>query len=133
MPSISDFAVNMASGSKDVPWFNKTPPELSAAARELLENYSHIPSDQVNLHVFEIREKAWSVWPYPCIGTARRIEQFSSLVLLTGSRTIPFPRPLHLLASLLSTHPFGAQSAPVTVHPPRPRLLFRPGYPETRV
>lgn len=40
MSSASD---NLAKLAKDVPWIFKTPPELSDAARELLEQYSHIP------------------------------------------------------------------------------------------
>lgn len=69
MSSAAEHVAKMATGSKDVPWFHKTPLGLSAAARELLQKYSHISADQVNLHVIKIRERAWSIFPYPCIGT----------------------------------------------------------------
>ncbi|KAI0489487.1 hypothetical protein F4859DRAFT_152806 [Xylaria cf. heliscus] len=36
--------------------------------RELLEQYSKIPSDEVTAEILEIRDKAWEVAKYPCIG-----------------------------------------------------------------
>ena len=80
MPFTPEYAAKMASGSKDVPWFIKTPTELCEVAHELLEQYPHIPQGQVNQHVLDIRERAWCILPYPCIGnTAKHIELFSSL------------------------------------------------------
>ena len=40
--------------SKDVPWYHKEIEEFRPAGRELLENYSHIPPDQIESHVFEL-------------------------------------------------------------------------------
>ena len=40
--------------SKDVPWYHKELGDLSPACRELLENYSHIPADEVIPHVLEL-------------------------------------------------------------------------------
>ncbi|KAK8091035.1 Type I Iterative PKS [Apiospora phragmitis] len=40
-------------------------------ARELLESYSGIPTDEVDAHVIAIRDKAWDIYPYPCIGQFR--------------------------------------------------------------
>ncbi|KAI8625979.1 hypothetical protein F5Y19DRAFT_466774 [Xylariaceae sp. FL1651] len=36
--------------------------------RKLLENYSKIPSDEVEAEIFKIRDKAWEIAKYPCIG-----------------------------------------------------------------
>src|SRR6266498_1279326 len=56
---------------QDVSYYLKDGPNLTQQARSLLENYSHIPPDQVNSHVRAIRDIAWDVWPYPCIGLFR--------------------------------------------------------------
>ncbi|KAH8899965.1 hypothetical protein GQ53DRAFT_205443 [Thozetella sp. PMI_491] len=56
-----------------VKWFDKdvnVPPQ----ARDLLENYSHVSSEEVEKTVIELRDKAWEVWPYPCIGQFRFLE-----------------------------------------------------------
>lgn len=36
--------------------------------RELLEKYSKVPPDEVVSEIFKIREKAWAIANYPCIG-----------------------------------------------------------------
>lgn len=40
--------------SKNVPWYHKEIEEFRPAGRELFENYSHIPPDEIESHVFEI-------------------------------------------------------------------------------
>ncbi|KAK8051163.1 hypothetical protein PG993_002548 [Apiospora rasikravindrae] len=40
-------------------------------ARDLLETYSGIAADEVDAHVISIRDKAWDIYPYPCIGQFR--------------------------------------------------------------
>lgn len=44
------------------------PDDLPKNARKLLEEYSKIPFEQVLPHVVEVRDSAWKVFPYPCIG-----------------------------------------------------------------
>jgi SAM-dependent methyltransferase len=56
---------------KDVSWYLQEGPDLSKEARSILEDYSHIPPEEVHSHVRAIREKAWEVFPYPCIGLFR--------------------------------------------------------------
>ncbi|PMD12413.1 hypothetical protein NA56DRAFT_613500 [Hyaloscypha hepaticicola] len=61
--------------SKDVPWYNPdVGNKLGGSARELLENYSKIPASEVEDHVYKIRDEAWSVFPYPCIGGFRFLD-----------------------------------------------------------
>lgn len=45
--------------SKDAPWYSKPLVNLTPPARELLENYSGIPAEDVEAHVMEVvsREK----------------------------------------------------------------------------
>lgn len=88
---------------KSVSWYtDKMTGELGDSARKLLEEYSHIPSDQVESHVYAIvshypslkpmiqlffsdapsgskltifqRDKAWEIHPYPCIGQFRFLD-----------------------------------------------------------
>ncbi|RDW67588.1 hypothetical protein BP6252_08984 [Coleophoma cylindrospora] len=66
--------------SKDVPWYSESiGSKLDGAARDLLANYSKIPADQIEEHVYKIRDKAWQVWPYPCIGGFRFLDLAISL------------------------------------------------------
>ncbi|KAF2110467.1 hypothetical protein BDV96DRAFT_584037 [Lophiotrema nucula] len=66
----------MAQQGKDVAWFDEQPPEgaISPAAVTLLETYSGIPSEKVLDHVVLVRNKAWEIFPYPCIGQFRFLD-----------------------------------------------------------
>ncbi|KAK1767601.1 hypothetical protein QBC33DRAFT_569922 [Phialemonium atrogriseum] len=48
--------------------------------RDLLETYSKIPPDEVDNHLYKIRDKAWDIAHYPCIGRW----SFTNLKLLQG-------------------------------------------------
>ncbi|KAI9725801.1 MAG: hypothetical protein M1828_002430 [Chrysothrix sp. TS-e1954] len=65
-----------APGTKDksVVWYEKELKGLSDTTRHVLETYARIPPDQVVEHVHAIREKAWDVFPYPCIGGWRFLD-----------------------------------------------------------
>ncbi|KAI4212290.1 MAG: hypothetical protein LQ351_005003 [Letrouitia transgressa] len=45
-----------------------TPSHIPPTALDLLENYSHIPSAKILPHVIAVRDRAWLIFPYPCIG-----------------------------------------------------------------
>ncbi|SLM36092.1 S-adenosyl-L-methionine-dependent methyltransferase-like [Lasallia pustulata] len=53
---------------KSVLWYTPELQNIETPAREIFENYCKIPSDQVTSHILQVRERAWDVWPYPCIG-----------------------------------------------------------------
>ncbi|KAF1842254.1 uncharacterized protein K460DRAFT_370242 [Cucurbitaria berberidis CBS 394.84] len=60
-----------------VAWFEQNPDESKvppAATRRLLETYSGIPPEDVFEHVVNLRNEAWNVFPYPCIGQFRFLE-----------------------------------------------------------
>lgn len=40
--------------NKDVAWYIKEPDNLRSTCRELFENYSHIPSEEVIPHILEV-------------------------------------------------------------------------------
>jgi len=54
---------------KDHPWYHETlSGDVSHEARLLLQEYSQIPPDRVDDHIYKIRDIAWKVAPYPCVG-----------------------------------------------------------------
>ncbi|RVD84790.1 uncharacterized protein DFL_006513 [Arthrobotrys flagrans] len=48
--------------------------ELSPYTLDIFQNYTQIPADQVAAHIIRVREKAWEVYPYPCIGNFRFLD-----------------------------------------------------------
>ena len=58
------------------PWYQSTlqDGQIPPATYELLENYSHIPRADVDAHVSQVREKAYFIHPYPCIGQWRFLD-----------------------------------------------------------
>lgn len=52
-------------------WFLKELTELDEATREVFEKYSGLPPDAVIPHIVEVRNRAFDVFPYPCIGLFR--------------------------------------------------------------
>ncbi|EMD89889.1 hypothetical protein COCC4DRAFT_29774 [Bipolaris maydis ATCC 48331] len=58
-------------------WYvpNATEDNVAPEIREVLVGYSGIPRDQVLNHVVKIRDEAWKVYPYPCIGQFRFVDR----------------------------------------------------------
>ncbi|KAM0796363.1 hypothetical protein BDR22DRAFT_900139 [Usnea florida] len=55
--------------SKHLPWFQSNiGSSLTPAGRHLLEEYSGIPSAEVVSHIHKVRDIAWDIFPWPCIG-----------------------------------------------------------------
>lgn len=54
--------------SKSVPWYMDEPTNISNSTRKLFEEYAKIPPEQVESHILTVREKAWQIHPYPCLG-----------------------------------------------------------------
>ncbi|KAF7556973.1 hypothetical protein G7Z17_g1044 [Cylindrodendrum hubeiense] len=51
-----------------VTMFQEKLPDDIQPFRNLLETYSNIPPDEVDDHLYRIRDKAWAVYKFPCIG-----------------------------------------------------------------
>ncbi|PWY73029.1 hypothetical protein BO70DRAFT_364781 [Aspergillus heteromorphus CBS 117.55] len=43
--------------------------KLTPKTRQILEEYSQIPTARVIRHIHEVRDKAWAIRAYPCIGS----------------------------------------------------------------
>ncbi|KAH8654973.1 hypothetical protein BGZ60DRAFT_495568 [Tricladium varicosporioides] len=71
-PKLGDSPLKLAetlSRSKAFPWYQEDlGSRLTPQCRNLLESYSGIPAAKVEKHVYEMRETAWAVFPFPCIG-----------------------------------------------------------------
>jgi SAM-dependent methyltransferase len=65
--------MELLTSDKTVSWYAERP-QLSPAARQLLVKYSKVPAEQVENHVVNIREAAWEIFPYPCIGRFRFLD-----------------------------------------------------------
>ncbi|PSR86966.1 hypothetical protein BD289DRAFT_389105 [Coniella lustricola] len=57
--------------SKEVGWYHPTLFEVPEETRQLLEEYSDVPTDQVIPHILRYRDLLWDVFPYPTIGQFR--------------------------------------------------------------
>ncbi|RDL40145.1 Uncharacterized protein BP5553_00124 [Venustampulla echinocandica] len=93
-------------------WYTPTLENVTPAQRDLLEKYSHLSSDRVIPHILEVRDRAWEIHPYPCIGELRFID-------LSMMNTPSYPQVLQRLkdgASLLDLGCCFAQDLRKLVH-----------------
>ena len=120
--------------SKDVPWYHKGLEDLSPACRELFENYSHIPPEEINSHVFEMVRLNQSTCDACLTTNARTHIEREGVGFATVSvhRQVSIPRALHIHPTLLPSCPLFPQGTPIAAHASRPRLLLRAGHKETR-
>ncbi|KAJ4322970.1 hypothetical protein N0V94_002125 [Neodidymelliopsis sp. IMI 364377] len=51
-----------------LPWYVKDLVDLEPKTKELFETYSKVPSNEVVPHIKSIRDKAFKIFPYPCLG-----------------------------------------------------------------
>ncbi|KAF5851889.1 hypothetical protein GGP41_000617 [Bipolaris sorokiniana] len=51
-----------------LPWYTKDIEEPKPAVRDLFENYSKVPSTGVVAHIKHVRDEAFKIFPYPCLG-----------------------------------------------------------------
>ncbi|KAL9125353.1 MAG: hypothetical protein Q9217_005434 [Psora testacea] len=69
MAKMLDGPVPDGARSVSWPWYHhELGQELTPAARTLLEQYSRIDQGEVESHIYRIRDKAWGIFPWPCIG-----------------------------------------------------------------
>lgn len=56
--------------SQKAPWFQSSiGARLTPYMQHLFERYVGIPKDEIVTHIDQIREKAWKILPYPCVGS----------------------------------------------------------------
>ncbi|KAK4448431.1 hypothetical protein QBC34DRAFT_113536 [Podospora aff. communis PSN243] len=72
-PSSPNLAM-IGSKNRSVAWYDPPITTVNPILHDLLENYSHIPSEEVISRIIELRDKIWEVYPYPCIGQFRFLD-----------------------------------------------------------
>ncbi|KAK7911812.1 hypothetical protein PG985_014293 [Apiospora marii] len=61
--------------TKSVEWYQPTVKSLSDSTVELFESYVAIRGEEaIKSHIYRIRDMAWKVLPYPCIGLFRFLD-----------------------------------------------------------
>ena len=65
--------MELLKSSKDVAWYQATLPKelIPPPTYELFENYSKVSRADFDAHVTKVRDKAWAVMAWPCIGQWR--------------------------------------------------------------
>ncbi|PVI02563.1 hypothetical protein DM02DRAFT_522580 [Periconia macrospinosa] len=64
------------SRSTKLPWYTAGfEHKLKPSFQKLLQEWSGIPAESVVPHIYQVREEAWKVFPWPCIGEFWFIEQ----------------------------------------------------------
>jgi SAM-dependent methyltransferase len=51
-----------------LPWYKKELNEIKPQTRDLFEQYSSIAPAEVESHIKKVRDEAFKVFPYPCVG-----------------------------------------------------------------
>ncbi|KAI1775306.1 hypothetical protein F4818DRAFT_46075 [Hypoxylon cercidicola] len=89
--------------STTLPWYHESiGDKLKPSFRKLLEDWSGIAPDDVIPHIYRVREEAWKVFPWPCVGEFWFIQQGLlrhpdySRILERLTATTPTPRFLDL-------------------------------------
>jgi len=68
MASPPESRAEMAARLKEQPFYKATLESIDPDARKILEEYAGIPPAEVLSHVQAVRDQAWEMFPYPCMG-----------------------------------------------------------------
>ncbi|KIW06864.1 uncharacterized protein PV09_02540 [Verruconis gallopava] len=62
---------NLPTNARSLDFYGLDASSIPNSSKELLTTYAGIPPEEINQHVDTIREKAFRIFPYPCIGMYR--------------------------------------------------------------
>ncbi|KAL8706613.1 MAG: hypothetical protein Q9201_000360 [Fulgogasparrea decipioides] len=69
MAKMLDGPVPDGARSVSWPWYHHIlTKELTPDAKKLLTAYSEVSPEDVEAHIYSIRDKAWGIFPWPCVG-----------------------------------------------------------------
>lgn len=68
MASPTESRAGMAARLKEKPFYKATLQSIDPDARKIFEEYAGIPPAEVLSHVQAVRDQAWELFPYPCMG-----------------------------------------------------------------
>ncbi|KAH9903902.1 S-adenosyl-L-methionine-dependent methyltransferase [Xylariomycetidae sp. FL2044] len=69
-----DYSNGVKDRSRAVAWYQDTLSRVPQVAREVLQQYSKVPEKQLLEHIYRVRDQAWDVMPFPCIGVFRFLD-----------------------------------------------------------
>lgn len=62
-----------------LPWYTPEITDISSQAQELFEKYANVEPENVKAHIKELRDKAYVIFPYPCLARFAFLELSVSL------------------------------------------------------
>ncbi|KAI1441712.1 S-adenosyl-L-methionine-dependent methyltransferase [Annulohypoxylon stygium] len=65
--------------SRDVAWYQAELKQIPETAKQIFQNYSKINEDELFSHIYRVRDEAWEILPYVCIGCFRFLDFPASL------------------------------------------------------
>jgi SAM-dependent methyltransferase len=68
MASPPESRAEMAARQKEKPFYKATLQSIDPDVRKIFEEYAGIPPAEVLSHVQTVRDQAWELFPYPCMG-----------------------------------------------------------------
>ncbi|KAI2895239.1 hypothetical protein CBS63078_4254 [Aspergillus niger] len=60
--------------NRQLSWYESELAQVKEPARTILAEYSKIPEEKIIDHVKQVRDRAFAVFPYPCIGSFRFLD-----------------------------------------------------------
>ncbi|CAI7598061.1 unnamed protein product [Penicillium pancosmium] len=72
--SVESFTNGKAEPSHQVEWYQPKLTNLPETARKLFKDYSGINESEIVEHIHRVRDRAWDILPYPCIGVFRFLD-----------------------------------------------------------
>ncbi|GAW14695.1 hypothetical protein ANO14919_040980 [Xylariales sp. No.14919] len=74
MPAAVDWTNGVTEASREVEWFQPKLKEVPAIAKQIFKDYSRLVDDDIIGHIHRVRDAAWKILPYPCIGCFRFLD-----------------------------------------------------------
>ncbi|KAF2823436.1 hypothetical protein CC86DRAFT_422289 [Ophiobolus disseminans] len=69
-----DWTNGITKASRDVAWYQASLTRVPETAIQVFREYSGIPDEEILDHIYKVRDQAWDVLPYPCIGVFRFLD-----------------------------------------------------------
>ncbi|KAK4646999.1 uncharacterized protein QC761_0024760 [Podospora bellae-mahoneyi] len=73
-PKSVDWTNGMKKAPRNVAWYQATLNRVPDTALQIFREYSKIPDEKILDHIHTIRDQAWEILPYPCIGVFRFLD-----------------------------------------------------------
>ncbi|KAL2821796.1 hypothetical protein BDW59DRAFT_181090 [Aspergillus cavernicola] len=64
----------VAKADRNVAWYQAALSKVPDIAREIFREYSGIPEEENTTHIHRVRDQAWDILPFPCIGLFRFLD-----------------------------------------------------------